>query len=74
MDASGAIGAAVNNSAAPAQAWSVTLYPAAGVSRSLQLLAMGSAPALPALALEDWLLGEVLSGIADVQAASFAAP
>ena len=73
MDASGAIGAAVNNSAAPAQAWSVTLYPAAGMSRSLQLLSMGSAPALPALALEDWLLGEVLSGIADVQAASFEA-
>ena len=73
MDASGAIGAAINNSAAPAQAWSVTLYPAAGVSRSLQLLSMGSAPALPALALGDWLLGEVLSGIADVQAASFEA-
>jgi len=73
MDASGAIGAAANNSAAPAQAWSVTLYPAAGVSRSLQLLSMGSAPALPALALDDWLLGEVLSGIADVQAASFEA-
>lgn len=73
MDASGAIGAAVNNPAAPAQAWSVTLYPAAGVSRSLQLLPVGSAPALPALALEDWLLGEVLSGIADVQAASFEA-
>ena len=73
MDASGAIGAAVNNSAAPAQAWSVTLYPAAGVSRSLQLLSMGSAPGLPALALEDWLLGEVLSGIADVQAVSFEA-
>ena len=73
MDASGAIGAAVNNPAAPAQAWSVTLYPAAGVSRSLQLLPVGSAPGLPALALEDWLLGEVLSGIADVQAASFEA-
>ena len=73
MDASGAIGAADNNPAAPAQAWSVTLYPAAGVSRSLQLLPVGSAPALPALALEDWLLGEVLSGIADVQAASFEA-
>ena len=54
-------------------AWSVTLYPAAGRSRSLQIRPAGSAPALPALALEDWLLGEVLSGIADVQAASFEA-
>ena len=73
MEASGALGATANNSAAPAQAWSVTLYPASGVSRSLQLWPVGFAPKLPALALEDWLLGEVLSGIADVQAACFEA-
>jgi folate-binding protein YgfZ len=73
MEASGAIGATANNSAAPAQAWSLTLYPASGVSRSLQLWPLGFAPKLPALALEDWLLGEVLSGIADVQAACFEA-
>ena len=73
MDVSGAMGAAANNSAAPAQAWSVSLYPAAGMSRSLQLWPVGTAPGLPALALDDWLLGEVLSGIADVQAASFEA-
>jgi len=51
--------------------WSVTLYPAAGMSRSLQLLPSAQTPALPDLPLEDWQLGEVLSGIADVQAASF---
>jgi folate-binding protein YgfZ len=73
MEASGMIGATANNSADPAQAWSVSLYPAAGMSRSLQLRPVGSAPALPALALEDWLLGEVLSGIADVEAACFEA-
>ncbi len=77
MDASGAKLIAVNPSATdadtPPHVWSVTLYPAAGVSRSLQLWPVGSAPALPALALDDWLLGEVLSGIADVQAASFEA-
>ena len=49
----------------------VSLYPAVGVSR--RLLVGPVASALPALALEDWLLGEVLSGIADVQAATFEA-
>ena len=54
-------------------AWSVSLYPAAGVSRCLQIRPVGDAPALPALALPDWQLSEVLSGIADVQAATFEA-
>ena len=54
-------------------AWSVSLYPAAGVSRSLHVRPVGDAPALPPLALADWQLSEVLSGIADVQAATFEA-
>lgn len=54
-------------------AWQVTLYPAAGVARHLCVL-----PAQEALAnahgdLQDWLLGEVLSGVADVQAATYEA-
>jgi tRNA-modifying protein YgfZ len=53
--------------------WSVSLYPAAGVSRALQLWPAGQTPALPTLPLEDWLLGDVLSGVADVQAATFEA-
>ena len=54
-------------------AWSVALYPAAGVSRSLHVRPVGDVPGLPALALADWSLGEVLSGIADVQAATYEA-
>ena len=51
-------------------AWSVALYPAADLSRSLQIHPVGDTPALPGLALEDWQLSEVLSGIADVQAST----
>ena len=59
--------------AAQGAAWEVSLYPAAGVSRSLQVWPTASAPTQATLDLNDWLLGEVLSGIADVQAASFEA-
>jgi folate-binding protein YgfZ len=47
----------------------ITLYPALGQPRALWL-GQGPLPALPALALDDWLGLEVLSGIAHVQAAT----
>ena len=54
-------------------AWSVRLYPAQGHGRALQIVALGSALTTAALDLQDWLLSEVLSGVADVQAATFEA-
>jgi len=56
-----------------ASSWSVSLYPAAGLARCLHIAPLAQPPAWPALPLEDWLLGEVLNGIADVQSASFEA-
>ena len=47
----------------------VTLFPALGQPRALWLGA-GSPPPLPALPLKDWLGLDVLSGIAQVQAAT----
>ena len=58
---------------ADAGAWEVTLYPAGGVSRSLWLGPASAVPSWPALEMANWQLGEVLSGIADVQAATFEA-
>ena len=54
-------------------AWSVRLYPAQGHGRALQIVALGSPLTTAALDLQDWLLSEVLSGVADVQAATFEA-
>jgi len=54
-------------------AWSVRLYPAQGHGRALQIVPLGSALTTSALDLQDWLLSEVLSGVADVQAATFEA-
>ena len=54
--------------------WRVGLYPAAGHARALSLSPMSSASAPnETLSLEDWRLSEVLSGIADVQQATFEA-
>jgi folate-binding protein YgfZ len=54
-------------------AWQVALYPAAGVSRRLHLLPANEALVTTNVDLQDWLLGEVLSGVADVQAATYEA-
>lgn len=54
-------------------AWQVALYPAAGVGRRLHLLPAQEALATTNVDLQDWLLGEVLSGVADVQAATYEA-
>jgi len=56
-----------------AQAWTVRLYPAQSHGRALQIVPVGTALSSPALPLQDWLLSEVLSGVADVQAATFEA-
>jgi folate-binding protein YgfZ len=53
--------------------WHISLYPAASRSRSLVLTQAGTPATQPALTLDDWLLSEVLSGIGDVQAATFEA-
>ena len=47
----------------------ITLYPALGQARALWL-GHSTPPALPALSLDDWLGLDVLSGIAQVQAAT----
>jgi folate-binding protein YgfZ len=47
----------------------ITLYPALGQARALWL-GSGQSTGLPALALDDWLGLEVLSGIAQVQSAT----
>ena len=54
-------------------AWTVRLYPALGHARALQLVPVETALTTAALDLQDWLLAEVLSGVADVQAATFEA-
>ena len=54
-------------------AWSVQLYPSAGVSRSLVLSPANTQTQETVLSLDDWLLSEVLSGVGDVQAATFEA-
>ena len=51
----------------------VRLYPAQGHARALQLVPVGTALTTAPLDLQDWLLAEVLSGVADVQAATFEA-
>ena len=53
--------------------WSVALYPAANMSRSLVLAAPGVAVIDEQLSLDDWLLSDILSGVGDVQAATFEA-
>jgi folate-binding protein YgfZ len=53
--------------------WTVRLYPAQGHARALQMVPVGTPLTAPALAWQDWLLSEVLSGVADVQAATFEA-
>ena len=54
--------------------WRITLYPAAGRSRSLLLTpAAQLQETQPDIAMDDWLLSEILSGIGDVQAATFEA-
>jgi folate-binding protein YgfZ len=54
-------------------AWSVRLYPAQGHGRALHIVPMGTAPAEMVLPTHDWALSEILSGVADVQAATFEA-
>ena len=54
-------------------AWSVQLYPSAGVSRSLVLSPANTQTQETVLSLDDWLLSEVMSGVGDVQAATFEA-
>jgi folate-binding protein YgfZ len=51
----------------------VRLYPAQGHGRALQIVPVGSALTTAALDLQDWLLSEVLSGVADVQDLTFEA-
>ena len=53
--------------------WTVRLYPAQAHGRALQIVPVGTALATTALDLQDWLLSEVLSGVADVQAVTFEA-
>ena len=53
--------------------WSVSLYPAAGLARSLVLTPVSEQLPDPGLPLDDWLLSDILSGIGDVQAATFEA-
>jgi tRNA-modifying protein YgfZ len=54
-------------------AWQVALYPVASVARYLCVLPAQDAMADADLDLQDWLLAEVLSGVADVQAATYEA-
>ena len=53
--------------------WSVSLYPACGVARFLCLTPAESPLADSGLDLSDWLLSDILSGVGDVQAATFEA-
>ena len=53
--------------------WSVSLYPASGVARFLCLTPTESPLADSGLDLSDWLLSDILSGVGDVQAATFEA-
>ena len=54
-------------------AWTVRLYPAQNLGRAVQIVPLGPALSATALPLHDWLLSEVLSGVADVQTATFEA-
>jgi pimeloyl-ACP methyl ester carboxylesterase len=73
----GVLGNALPASLAPApwslqldaQAWTLRLYPGQTQGRALHIVPVGTALSAPALPLQDWLLSEVLSGVADVQAA-----
>jgi len=77
----GVLGNALPASLAPApwslqldaQAWTVRLYPAQSLGRALHIVPVGTPLSAPTLPLQDWLLSEVLSGVADVQAATFEA-
>lgn len=51
----------------------LTLYPAQAQARALWIGPPGQSPQGPALPLAHWLAGEVLSGVADVQQATFEA-
>ena len=51
----------------------ITLYPAQGQARAMWVGPPGQAPQGPALSPALWLAGEVLSGVADVQQATFEA-
>ena len=68
-----------NEAAAPWQlshedgTWSVGLYPGAGVARRLVVAPAATGLVQAGLSLDDWMLSEVLSGVADVQAATFEA-
>jgi len=53
--------------------WQVGLYPAGGLARQLCVLPTEEALTDAPLDTQEWLLGEVLSGVADVQAATFEA-
>jgi len=53
--------------------WSVSLYPSGETSRSLVLAPANTQLQDTGLPLSDWLLSEVLSGVGDVQAATFEA-
>jgi folate-binding protein YgfZ len=56
-----------------AHAWTVRLYPALSLGRALQIAPKGAKSEPACGSLQDWLLSEVLSGVADVQAATFEA-
>ena len=53
--------------------WLVSLYPASGMARFLCLTPAESPLADSGLDLSDWLLSDILSGVGDVQAATFEA-
>ncbi|MSQ65748.1 MAG: folate-binding protein [Limnohabitans sp.] len=53
--------------------WSVALYPGAGAARFLVLAPAQTVLPDAGLSLNDWLLGEILSGVGDVQSATFEA-
>jgi len=55
------------------QAWTVRLYPALSLGRALQIVPKHAGAEPASGSLQDWLLSEVLSGVADVQAATFEA-
>ena len=56
-----------------AQAWTVRIYPALSLGRALQIVPKGAESEPASGSLQDWLLSEVFSGVADVQAATFEA-
>jgi len=56
-----------------AQVWTVRLYPAQSLGRAVQIAPKGAESEAASGTLQDWLLSEILSGVADVQAATFEA-